>query len=132
MLGGRELVERGALLERAYHRLGPRYASVALIAIFQTAFPVVAVAVGVLALYVHVSIGKYLLLFGAAAALQVGYILRLARTIRRETEPIAEWIRSGRPATQAVEAWDAAAGLPLRILRQELGLRDLPGILTWI
>src|SRR3954447_14417443 len=118
-------------LKRAYARRGPRYPALALIAIFQTSYAVIAAAVGVLALYVHMSAGQFLLLFGVGAALQFGYNLRLASLIKRESEPVARWLEEGKDPRGAAEAWSAAAGLPLRILRHELGLR-FPGALTWI
>lgn len=120
------------VLDSLYARLGAGYPRRTLIAVSQTAFAVVPVAVAVLALYVHMSPGRFLILVAAGVAFQAGYNLALAMAVRRELEPVAAWLAGGRASDAAVEAWNTAAGLPLRMLRQGLSPRRLPGALTWV
>lgn len=120
------------VLNRVYRRLGAGYPSCALIAVLQTAIVVIPVSVAVLTLYVQMSFETYLLLVAVGLALEAIYDVLLAASIRRNAKPVRAWLAGGRNARSAVDAWNAAAGLPLRMLRQGLSPLAFPGVLTWI
>src|SRR5437764_14276684 len=96
----------------SYARYGPRYPQTALLITFHVQHVVVLVGVAVLALYVPASLPKYLLLGAAAVVAQEIYGIFALRYFHRRLEPLVAWLREGRPAAAAADAWRAAAPVP--------------------
>src|SRR6266576_3341081 len=79
-------------LDRAFRRLGARYPMAALAVALRLEYIVVLAGVGVLALYVPVSLGEFALLAAAAIGGQEFYALLTQRYFRRRLLPLSAWL----------------------------------------
>lgn len=116
-LGG-AVIERA--LARAYERLGARYPQRAVVLQIQLGYLVWLVTLGGLALYVEMSAGEFLRLFAFGLAFFVVHNVLYARIVRRLLLPVVAWLRGERGERQAGAVWQAAAALPLELLRRDL------------
>ncbi|MGH2713322.1 MAG: hypothetical protein ACRDM7_05460 [Thermoleophilaceae bacterium] len=117
-------------LDRAYKRLGPRYAQRAVVLQIQLGYLVFLFAVAVLAIYIDMSAGEFLRLFVFGLAIFVVHNLLYARLVRRLLVPVVGWLRGARSEADTVTAWHAAAGLPLELLRRDI--RSVPlALISW-
>src|SRR2546421_10166627 len=107
----------GDVLARLYHRLGPRYLRVVLVVALRVPHLVLVVGVGVVALYVHMSLAEFALLALAAVGLQEIYSLFTLRYFRPRLAPIVAWLHGERSEGPAGAAWRAAASLPFEAFR---------------
>jgi adenylate cyclase len=119
------------LVDRAYRRLGPRYPAVALSGEFFAAYPFIAITTAVLGLYVGMSAGEFLRIFLVFAGFQLLYTGLIATRIRGELAPITAWLAGAREPKQTLSAWNAAASLPIRILRLEVAWPYPVVAVTW-
>jgi adenylate cyclase len=120
-----------SLPERAYRRWGSRYLLRALFLQQQLIYPVLVAAVAALSLFVGMSFGEFLRLAALGCALQVVYVAVTQRVERRLIEPVTRWIAGARDERQTREAWQVAASLPMRLLRDALFGAPL-GPLLWV
>jgi adenylate cyclase len=120
------VIERA--LARAYRRLGPRYPQWAVVAQIQLGYLVWVLTLAVLAIYVEMSVGEYLRLLVFGLAFFVTHNVLYARIVRHLLSPVADWLRGERGEAQTVGAWQAAAGLPLELLRRDLTRAPLAAI----
>ena len=105
------------LLDRAYRRLGPRYPMAALAGALRLEHVIVVTGVGILALYVPVSLAEAALLGAAAIAGQEFYALLTTRYFRERLDPLTAWFGGQRGEDQTVAAWQATASMPYELLR---------------
>src|SRR5436305_2069569 len=108
------------ILGRAYRRFGPRYPQTALVLAMQLEHVVFAIGVGMLALYVDMTLGEFVLLLVGAILAEVAYNVLAARYTRRRLEPMARWIAGGRDPSTTQSAWRAGVSLPLDLVRTRL------------
>ncbi len=105
------------LIDRAYRRFGARYPTIVLAVALRVEHVIVIAGVGVLALYVPVSLGNAALLAAAAISAQEFYALLTERHFRRRLAPLSAWLAGKRGEESAVAAWQAAASMPFELLR---------------
>jgi class 3 adenylate cyclase len=110
------------VLTRLYRRLGRLYPQVFLIGGLQSAFVITAATLGLFGFYYNASAEEYLrilvvalILTGLAVAITIVRTLPLMR-------PVAEWIGGARDEEHTQRAWPAAVGLPLNLIRRDLGV----------
>jgi adenylate cyclase len=113
----REVTRVQSFFDRAYRRLGSRYPGTALAIALRLEHIAVVVGVGVLALYVPMSIGEFVLLSAAAVAGQEFYAVLTLRHFRGRLEPLVTWLRDRGEEEDAAAAWRAAASIPFELLR---------------
>jgi adenylate cyclase len=106
-----------ALLRRAYHRLGPRYPRVSLLCLLPMGLLNAFVGYVIMALYIDMSTGEFLLLLAVEEVVWVVDALIALRFALPRIEPAAAWLRGERDADATLTAWRAAAGMPLGLLR---------------
>jgi adenylate cyclase len=70
-----------------------------------------------LMLYVAVHAGELALFAGCCVAVYVGEALAAGAHMRRTAKPVKAWLAGDRHADATSQAWAAAAGLPLTVLR---------------
>lgn len=73
--------------------------------------------VAALSAYVDMSWSEFGRLLAATLVIQTAYNAFLVVLLRRSTRPIEAWLRGDRDDRASVEAWCAAAGLPLAFMR---------------
>ena len=121
MSEGRQPAERrrrpGRVLGAAYRRLGRRYPTVALALEIQLLYVVFIVGVGVLSLYIDMTLAEFARLACATVVIQTFYNAFLLVLMLRLLGPVREWTRGRRDSETAERAWKAAARLPLDFLR---------------
>src|SRR3954447_2135551 len=78
---------------------------------------IVVAGVGVLALYVPVSLGEFVLLAAAAVVGQEFYAQLSLRYFRGSLSPLSAWLAGQRSEESTVSAWQAAASMPFELLR---------------
>lgn len=108
------MLERG--LRLAYERLGPRYPSAALVALFALAYAVGLFGVALLRLYQDMSAGELASIAAAVVALVLLENLLGLRVALRMTAPARAWLHGDRSEDAAARAWIALAGLPLNFV----------------
>jgi adenylate cyclase len=104
-------------LERAYRRLGPRYPRASLLVLLPVGSLVGLISYLIMALYIDMSLGEFLLLFAAEEVVWVADALIALRFALPRVEPAASWVRGERDAGATLAAWRATASLPLQLLR---------------
>ena len=121
------------LLRKLYQRLGPRYPKVALLSGLPTAYLTALAAMLATALYVDMDLATFArLLVASWLVIWTVEIALETRLILARTRPIEKWIAARQPGPGAVEAWQAAASLPVAFLRDwRLYAAVLPGLLAW-
>jgi adenylate cyclase len=128
-------VRRGSLLERAYGRLGTRYPQVAVVAQLQLVYPVLAVFIALLALYLDMSGGEFVVLVIVGAAGFFLYHLAYAAEARRVLAPVQRWLVGERDQAATVDAWTVCASFPREMFKREwtgyLGALGYSGLLLW-
>ena len=112
-----------------YRRLGPWYPPVYLSVELLAALPITIGALALLSFYYDGSWSEYLLVAGICCGLTVVAIsISILRTIP-VLKPIKRWIRGERDPEQTAQAWAAAVGLPLHLIKRDM---PLPVIFTVI
>ncbi len=110
------------VLTRLYRRLGRFYPPVFLAVELQSAFVIAAATLGLFSFYYDASFTDYIEILAVAMVLTgiaVGItIVRTAPLMR----PISEWIGGSRDEQQSLEAWSAAVGLPLGLIRRDVAV----------
>src|SRR6266542_5992770 len=108
------------LLNWLYKRLGRHYPGAFLTFELQSAFIIVAGTLGLFTFFYSASAGDYLKTLAVVEGLTVfGVWSTLFRTYPR-LGPIREWIAGKRDADSTANAWSAAVGLPLHLLRNDV------------
>jgi adenylate cyclase len=103
-----------------YRRLGKWYPAVFLTAELQTAFLVTAGTLALFTFYWDIPEGDFLLILGIALGLTaVAVGLNLIRTYPL-LRPIRRWIAGERSERATAEAWGAAIGLPMDLIRRDM------------
>jgi adenylate cyclase len=112
------MVSIPTLVARLYRRLGTRYLDIALPLMLAGGLVVGLTGVTVLALYIDMSWGEFLILVATVElefwVLETLLAIRMARDRMR---PVARWVAGERDDRTTVEAWTAGATLPLVLLR---------------
>jgi adenylate cyclase len=109
-----------ALLERSYRKLGPRYLPRALFLQQQLVYGLLIGSVGLLSLYVDMTLEEFVRLALLGCALQLVYSLLTLAVNRRTTRPVADWLEGMRDEDATNAAWRVAACFPLEVLRRGL------------
>ncbi len=110
------------VVTRLYRRLGRRYPVVFLAVELQSAFVIAAATLGLFSFYYDASLDDYLKILAVAmglTALAVG--ITIVRTLPL-MRPISDWIEGARDEQQTLEAWSAAVGLPLGLIRRDVAV----------
>jgi adenylate cyclase len=118
-------------LERAYERLGPRYVRRAILIQGQLLYPVVFFGAWIASAYVPMSLRQYVELALLGCALQFAYTLVSDQAIKRLTVPIERWHESPDDEQRALDAWGAAAELPMAFVRRSFSW-SLLGVSLWV
>ena len=121
------------ILRSAYRHYGARYPRRALLGSLLTVYLTGLLATGGTALYVDMSVGEFIRLFLASSLLiWTPEVVVEARFILHRIRPVEAWLGGVRGDSEALEGWEAAAGLPVAALRQPLlyGL-VLAGMVIW-
>ena len=104
-----------------YRRLGPRYSKVVVFGGLPFAYLTGLLAVAGTALYVDMSAGEFVrLLLVAWLLIWTPDVLLAARVIADRFGPVRSWLGGSRGDQETVEAWEAAAGIPLALARSRL------------
>src|SRR4051794_28766607 len=106
-----------AVLERWFARLGPRYPRIALTVVLHVQDLVLVAGVGIVALYLPMSLGEFALLAVAAVVAQEVYSLVTLRYFRRRLAPLEAWLEAGGDQEETAAAWRGAASMPFELLR---------------
>jgi adenylate cyclase len=123
---------RASFLERSFRRLGARYPRAALVVVLHVQDVVLVSGVGVVALYLPMSIGEFALLALAAVVAQEVYSLVTLRYLNRRLGSLKGWLEAGGGEEGAAAAWREAASLPYELLRLSwLGGYPLAANLGW-
>ncbi len=103
-----------------YRRLGVNYPLVYLAVELQSALLIYAGTLALFTFYFDASAGEYLavLLIGSALT-ELAIVVSVVRA-RRHMAPIRAWIGGERDPESTAEAWSAAIGLPLELIRRDL------------
>jgi class 3 adenylate cyclase len=110
------------VLTRLYRRLGRRYPQVFLAIELQSAFVISAATLALFSFYYDASLGDYLSILAVAMVLTgVAVTITIVRTVPL-MRPISEWIGGKREERQGLEAWSAAVGLPLGLIRRDVAI----------
>jgi adenylate cyclase len=117
------------MLDRAYHRLGPRYPRTALLVLLQVGYLVGLVAMAAMVVYFDMTFGQFLRMEVAELLLFVVDAVLAIRFALHRIEPVTAWLRGERDAAATIAAWRAAATLPLELLRYP-GLYVAAGLLA--
>ena len=107
---------------RFYRRLGRLYPLVFLTVELQSAFVITAATLGLFSFYYDASFTDYIEILAVAmvlTAIAVG--ITIVRTLPL-MRPISEWIGGSRDEQQTLEAWSAAVGLPLGLIRRDVAI----------
>ena len=110
------------VLTRLYRRLGRFYPQVFLTVELQSAFVITAATLGLFSFYYDASFTDYIEILAVAmvlTAIAVG--ITIVRTVPL-MRPISEWIGGSRDEQQTLEAWSAAVGLPLGLIRRDVAV----------
>jgi class 3 adenylate cyclase len=111
-----------------YRRLGTHYPVAFFLLQLSVGLLVAAASLGLVVLYYDASTGEVLRLLAILEALTLtGLSLGFARAVPR-LRPIKAWINGHRGREATVAAWDAAANLPIRVLRRDA---CLPAVLVF-
>src|SRR3954447_3251124 len=98
--------------EWLYQKLGWRYFWAYVVFDFASAFLTTLVTLGIFALYTDVSFEQFLRAFIVADVfVTIGLVFVLVRA-KGSIWPVVQWVRAGKPANGAVDAWERAARLP--------------------
>jgi len=109
-----------APFEWLYRKLGPRYPKVFVALELQAGFVVTAGTVVLLGSYYDGSFGEFALLMAVALGLTgLSILLGLFRILPR-LDPIRDWIAGRRDEASTERAWEAAVGLPLALVKDEM------------
>jgi hypothetical protein len=84
------------LLSAIYRRTGPRYPLTVLAMAFVLQFAVFAEMIAAITLYVHASLGQYVILVLAAGVLQAVFAVTSAPFFAQRLAPTTEWLGGGR------------------------------------
>lgn len=112
-----------------YRRLGTRYTGFYLTLELTSAFVIVAATLGLFAFFYDASTSDWLLTLAVVEGLTVlGVSLTLYRIYPR-LKPINAWIGGERDEDSSAQAWAAAVGLPLHLIRADLKIPTLVVVL---
>ena len=103
-----------------YRKLGPSYPKVFVTVELQAGFLVTAGTVLLLATYYDASLADFALLMGIALVLTGASIVYGLARIYPRLRTLRRWIGGERDAETTDQAWAAAVGLPLALVREEM------------
>jgi adenylate cyclase len=107
---------------RLYRRLGRLYPPVFLTVELQSAFVIAAATLGMFSFYYDASVEDYLWVLVVSLGLTgLAVAITIARTMPL-MRPIINWIAGDRSEEQTLEAWSAAVGLPLGLIRRDVAV----------
>jgi class 3 adenylate cyclase len=101
------------LLTAAYHRLGPRYPTVAVAIVLQSGFVISIGAVLVYTRYVDLTSRQLIPFLMTVAGMGAVAIVYATVRGRRLLRPVREWMENRDDPEASLQAWRAAVGLPL-------------------
>jgi adenylate cyclase len=101
-----------------YRRVGARYLDASALAIVANGLAVAGIGVVNLVLYVDLSVGELALFAACSAAWYVAESLVAGVYLRRAGVPVRAWIAGEHTRDATLQAWSAAARLPLTLLRR--------------
>ena len=111
-----------SVLARLYRRLGRLYPPVFLTIELQSAFVIAAATLGLFSFYYDASFSDYLEILVVAMLLTATAVgITIVRTLPM-MRPISDWIGGSRDEQQTLEAWSAAVGLPLGLIRRDVAV----------
>jgi adenylate cyclase len=104
------------LFDRLYGRLGAKYFGLYLVFEVVSACVVCLATVGLFSLYVEISPAEF---WRVTAVAEGAVLVAVAYAISREWQlarPLVEWVRAGRPDSDALEVWRCAVALPRQLV----------------
>ncbi len=104
-----------------YRKLGSRYPAVFIVLELQSAFLIGIGAVALIGFYYDASRSDVLEVMAVTCALTAVAILIVIKRIFGRLGPLSDWIAGDRGPEQTQEAWRVAVGLPLALIRRDLG-----------
>jgi adenylate cyclase len=110
----------GNFLSWAYEKLGSRYPTFFVAVELQAGLLVTAGTVLLLSLYYDGSLEQYALILAVALVLTAIALLQGFLRLRPSLRPVSAWIAGRRDPRSTAQAWSAAIGVPLDIVRLEL------------
>src|SRR4051794_417804 len=108
-----------AVLERAYHRLGPRYPRFAVLAVRQLALVNVVLGVVGLSLFVDTSPGEFWRVLIVGIVGMALYNVLYARVALRLLAPVRSWLEGSRDRASTLAAWKTSASFPREMMRRD-------------
>jgi class 3 adenylate cyclase len=103
-----------------YRRLGSRYPFVFLAIEMQSALFIVGGTLALFTFYYDGTAGEYLLVLGIALVLTEVAIVATLLSARSQLRPLRDWIGGKRDPEATLQAWSAALGLPLYLVKRGL------------
>jgi class 3 adenylate cyclase len=103
-----------------YRRLGSAYPLVFMVVELQTALFIVAGTLALFTFYFEGDTTEYLTVLVVALVLTECAILASIWRLRPQIKPLSEWIGGDRDEEATERAWEAAASLPIVLLRRDL------------
>jgi adenylate cyclase len=103
-----------------YRRLGSRYPLVFMAVELQTALFIVAGTLALFTFYFEGDASEYLTILAVALVLTECAILASIYRLVPQIRPLSEWIGGKRDEESTERAWEAAASLPIVLLRRDL------------
>jgi class 3 adenylate cyclase len=103
-----------------YRRLGSRYPLVFMTVELQTALLIVAGTLALFTFYFEGDASEYLTILGVALVLTEFAILVSLYRLLPQIRPLRDWIGGQRDEASTERAWEAAASLPIVLLRRDL------------
>lgn len=116
-----ERVYFGQPLTWLYRKLGPRYPAVFIALELQTAFLIGIGAVVLIGYYYEAERSHVLTVVALTCALTAVAIAIVLRRILGRLGPLTAWIEGERDAEQTEAAWRTAVGLPIELIRRDVG-----------
>jgi class 3 adenylate cyclase len=104
-----------------YRKLGSRYPKVFITLELQSAFLIGLGAAALIGFYYEAAKSDVLTVIGITVALTAVAIVIVLGRIFRRVGPLERWIAGERGPAETEEAWRTAVGLPLELIRRDLG-----------
>jgi adenylate cyclase len=109
------------MLTWMYRKLGARYPAAFIALELQSAFLIGIGAVALLGYYYDADSKDVLIVMALTCVLTAVAIVIVLGRISRRLGPLAAWIAGDRGPAESVKAWRIAVGLPLELIRRDLG-----------
>ena len=134
-VGGTVLVEIGHIRDRRlrdnlgmtgtltwmYRKLGARYPAVFVTLELQSAFIIGAGAAALIGFYYEADRSDVMAVIAITCGLTAVAIVIVLSRMRGRMAPLSEWIAGDRGPAETRRAWSTAVGLPLELIRRDLG-----------